>query len=275
MTTFVLLRGLAREARHWGDVPERLRQQLGPCHSVVPLDLPGNGEFSTQASPASVAGMAAACRRTLAQRGIDGPVVLVAMSLGALVALHWCQDAPQEVARCVLVNTSLRGVSPFWQRLRPGNSLRLIALLTPGRTLLERESAVLAMTSSRPQRHPEVAQRWADIAASCPVSRGNALRQLLAAMRYGPASTRPKVPILVLASAGDALVHPDCSRSLARRWQLPLEIHPSAGHDLPLDDPDWFVRRVERWWTQRPASSNCHRTATSGSSAAATVGPSP
>lgn len=254
MTTFVLLRGLAREARHWGDVPERLRRQLGPGHAVLPLDLPGNGEFSAQASPATVPGIAAACRRALAQRGVEGPVVLVAMSLGAMVGLHWCQDAPQEVAGCVLVNTSLRGASAFWQRLRPGNYLRLGVLLAPGRTLLSRERAVLAMTSSRPQRHPDVARRWAGIAASRPVRRGNVARQLVAALRYAPVSARPRVPILVLASAGDTLVHPDCSRAIARRWQLPIEIHPGAGHDLPLDDPDWFVQRVGRWWTQREAS---------------------
>lgn len=254
MTTFVLLRGLAREARHWGDVGDRLLQQLGPGHVVMALDLPGTGEFSAWTSPATVAGMAAACRRALVQRGIDRPVVLVAMSLGAMVALQWCQDGPQEVAGCVLVNSSLRGASPFWQRLRPGNYLRLVALLAPGRTLAGRERAVLAMTSSRPQRHPDAVQRWADIAASRPVNRGNVVRQLIAALRYAPMSTRARVPVLVLASAGDTLVHPDCSREIARRWQLPIEVHPDAGHDLPLDDPDWFVRRVERWWTQRRAS---------------------
>lgn len=251
MTTFVLLRGLAREARHWGEVPVRLRQQLGPGHVVMPLDLPGSGEFSAEASPATVPGIAAACRRTLAQRRIEGPVVLVAMSLGAMVALHWCQEAPQEVAGCVLVNTSVGGAGAFWQRLRPANYPRLVALLAPGRTLLDRERAVLALTSSRPQRHPGVAQRWAAIAAGRPVRRGNVLRQLLAALRYTPVSVRPRVPILVLAAAGDTLVHPDCSRAIASRWQLPIEIHPGAGHDLPLDDPGWFVQRVARWWTRQ------------------------
>ena len=253
MTTFVLLRGLVRESRHWGDVAGRLRRALGG-EAVVALDLPGNGQFRDQASPTNVAAMAAACRARLAQQGIDRPVVLVAMSLGAMVALQWCQDAPQEVAGCVLVNTSLRGVSPFWKRLRPGQYLRLAGLLAPGRALLERERAVLAMTSSRPQRQSGVAQRWAGIAATHPVSRANALRQLIAALRYAPTASRPPVPVLVLASAADRLVHPDCSREIARRWALPIEIHPDAGHDLPLDDPQWFVARIERWWERQRTS---------------------
>lgn len=255
MTTFVLLRGLVRESRHWGDVAERLRQALGPGHEVVALDLPGNGRLSAQRSPASVAGLAAACRGALAQRGSDAPVVLVAMSLGAMVALHWCQQAPREVAGCVLVNTSLRDGSAFWQRLRPRNYLRIAGLFAPGRTLLERETVVLAMTSSRPGRHPGVAQRWADIASTQPVSRGNALRQLVAALRYAPAPVWPQVPVLLLASARDGLVDPECSRAIARRWLLPIDIHPGAGHDLALDDPQWFVQRIERWWMRRQQAS--------------------
>ena len=258
MTTFVLLRGLARESRHWGHVVERLRQQLGVGHVVLALDMPGNGQFTAQTSPATVAGMTAACRSALAQRGIDGPVVLVAMSLGAMVALHWSQHAAQELAGCVLINTSLRRASPFWHRLRPGNYLRLAGLFAPGSTLLERERVVLAMTSSRPERHPGVAQRWAELAATHPVRRWNAMRQLIAALRYTPMSWRPPVPALVLASAGDTLVNPACSREIARRWNLQIDVHPDAGHDLPLDDPEWFVQRVERWWKQQHASCKCH-----------------
>ena len=255
MTTFVLLRGLVRESRHWGDVAEMLRQALGN-EAVVSLDLPGNGQFREQPSPTNVPAMAAACRAVLAQQGIDRPVVLVAMSLGAMVALQWCLDAPQEVAGCVLVNTSLRGVSPFWMRLRPGQYRRLAGLLMPCRALLERERAMLALTSSRPDRQPGVAERWAAIATTHPVTRVNALRQLIAALRYAPRAF-PQVPILVLASAADRLVHPDCSREIARRWALPIEIHPDAGHDLPLDDPQWFVAQIERWWSQQRTSWKC------------------
>jgi len=53
--------------------------------------------------------------------------------------------------------------------------------------------------------------------------------------------------MLVLASAHDALVDPYCSRRLAQAWALPIAEHPTAGHDLPLDDGAWVVRQVERW----------------------------
>jgi pimeloyl-ACP methyl ester carboxylesterase len=50
--------------------------------------------------------------------------------------------------------------------------------------------------------------------------------------------------VLLLCSRGDRLVHPDCSRALARRWQCALAEHPDAGHDLALDDADWVVARI-------------------------------
>ena len=248
MTTFVLLRGLVRESGHWGDVGRRLRSRLGGGADVIALDLPGNGLRHREHSAATVDGLMAACRAQLKRRGIEPPLVLVAMSLGAMVAMQWCSRAPHEVAGCVLVNTSVRGISPFWQRLRPANWLRLLRLLAPGGSQAQREQLVLALTSSEPERHADLVRRWVRLATRHPVRRSNALRQLLAAARYR-APLRHGVATLVLASAGDTLVDPRCSAELALRWQLPLRVHLCAGHDLPLDDPLWFVDAVASWWS--------------------------
>jgi hypothetical protein len=42
----------------------------------------------------------------------------------------------------------------------------------------------------------------------------------------------------------DVLVSPQCSATLAHRWQVELRIHPDAGHDLPLDDPAWVIQQT-------------------------------
>ncbi|WP_298926374.1 alpha/beta fold hydrolase [uncultured Ramlibacter sp.] len=253
MTTWLLLRGLAREAGHWGDFEGQLAAALGEGHHVLALDLPGNGALHGQRSPADVAAMARALRAQAVQRGLAPPYVLVAMSLGAMVALEWGDSAPQELAGCVLVNTSLGGHSPFWQRLLPHNYLRLASLLRPGLSALEREARVLAMTSSHSAGHPGVAQRWAAIAQQRPVRRGNLLRQLLAAARYTAPQLAPPVALLVLCSDGDRLVSPSCSWRLAERWCVPLQVHPHAGHDLPLDAPAWVLARIHGWWQLRTA----------------------
>ncbi|RYF41811.1 MAG: alpha/beta hydrolase [Comamonadaceae bacterium] len=246
--TWVLLRGLAREARHWGDFGNALAAQLGPAHRVLALDLPGNGVRHGETSPATVAAIAAAGRADLARRGIGPPYVLVALSLGAMVALQWCDAASEELAGCVLLNTSLRGISPFWQRLQPRNYLPLAALLRPATPVEQREARLLELTSSQPEQHAAVLARWAAIARQYPVAPRNAMRQLLAAARYRPPVRAPALPLLVLASQGDTLVSPQCSQRLAARWQAPLALHPWAGHDLPLDDPDWVLREIARWW---------------------------
>jgi pimeloyl-ACP methyl ester carboxylesterase len=246
-----LLRGLAREAGHWGGFTQYLAGRLNADDKLIALDLPGNGALHTSVSPASVPAMAAAARQGLAARGVRPPYVLVAMSLGGMVALQWAHEFADEVAGCVLINTSLRGYSPFWKRLRPRHYARLCRLLLPGLPALAREREVLAMTSGDPQRHAAMPAQWAAIEQQRPVSRGNMLRQLAAAAFFSPPPTRPQVPMLLLASAGDGLVSPSCSQRLASCWSVPIRMHPDAGHDLPLDDPDWVVRQVVGWWQDR------------------------
>lgn len=245
MRTWVLLRGLAREARHWGDFPALLERRLPMGEHVVALDLPGNGSLCAARSPWSVGGMVRSARDQLLMRGISPPYVLVALSLGGMVAMEWAATAPQELDACVLLNTSAARVSPFWQRLQPRSYGLLLRSMLPVGTAA-REGAVHAMTSARPT-DAAVLARWIAYAQSRPVTLGNAVRQLAAAARFRPPATLP-VPALVLASRGDRLVSPECSRALARAWRLPLREHPDAGHDLPLDDPAWVVEQVARWW---------------------------
>jgi pimeloyl-ACP methyl ester carboxylesterase len=241
--TWVLLRGLAREARHWGDFPQVLDARLPVGDRVVALDLPGNGSRCRERSPWSVEAMVAAVRSELQARGLPPPYVLVALSLGGMVALQWAATKPLELLGCILLNTSAAHLSPFWQRLQPRSYPLLVrALLGP---VSLRERAIYAMTSAQ-DPDPEVLARWASYARTHPVASTNALRQLVAAARFR-APAQVQVPILVLTSRGDRLVSPDCSRALAHAWRLPLGEHPVAGHDLPLDDPAWVADQIARW----------------------------
>lgn len=250
MTTWVLLRGLAREARHWGAFAALLDQQLPVGDEVVAIDLPGNGRHWRATSPLAVARMVDAARAELRARGCRGPCVLVGLSLGGMVALEWAHRAATEVDAIVLVNSSVGAFSPFWQRLQPGAWRGLLRALLPG-SAWRREQAVHEMTSARPPDEVRILQ-WVAYARSHPVAVGNVLRQLLAAARYRAPATLP-VPALVLVSRGDRLVAPACSHAIARRWNLPLREHPDAGHDLPLDDPRWVAQQIAAWYGLRLA----------------------
>lgn len=250
MSTWVLLRGLTRESRHWGDFPGVLRQHLNDAE-VCLIDLPGNGRLNDRESPLRVPAMAEGCRAQLRELGLAPPYFLVAMSLGAMVAVAWAERHPEELVGCVLINTSLRPFSPFHHRLRPRNYLPLLAMLLPGSDAARRERTILQLTSSQPER-PEKQAEWAAYARENPVSPGNALCQLLAAAGYRAPLRQPGPPLLVLASAGDRLVNPDCSRRLAGQWQAAFVEHPTAGHDLPLDDGAWVAGQVALWSSNLP-----------------------
>jgi len=252
MTTWVLLRGLARESRHWGPFPLAFAGVLGGAASgttqVITVDLPGSGRVNHLRSPLDVPAIAEHCRADLGARGVRPPYRLLGLSLGAMVATAWAGIAPHEVERMVLVNTSMRPFSRFDERLRPQNYLRLLRMALLPNADHAAEELVLEMTSQRAAEDAaDLLADWVATRRSAPVSRANALRQLIAAMRFTAPLSAPIPQVLVLTSAGDALVSTRCSQQLARAWQCPIASHPSAGHDLPLDDAPWVARQVQAW----------------------------
>ncbi|WP_118184812.1 alpha/beta fold hydrolase [Paraburkholderia phosphatilytica] len=249
MSTWILLRGLTREARHWGALPDALRaaEVVTRDDALLMPDLPGNGEQVRARSPLHVAGMVAALRDELARRGTTGPYCVLAMSLGGMVATAWAQHFPGEVARLVLINTSMRPFSRAPERLRRTAWPDLLRIATQWRNSGAAEALVHARTCN--ERAPLAADlaAWTAIRTSAPVSRANALRQLWAAATFRAAREAPSNPVLVLSSRGDQLVDPVCSAQLARAWRVPHIEHPAAGHDLPHDDAAWIAARIHAW----------------------------
>lgn len=244
MTTWILLRGLTRESGHWGDFIEEFARAL-PQAQVLALDLPGNGVWHRQRSPHTVQGMVEHCRAQLAALQLAPPYHVLSLSLGAMVGVAWAHTYPGEVAAQVLINTSMRPFSPVHQRLRPQVWGSVLKLGLFGATALQWEQTVLRLTSTRAAT--AVLAQWLELRRAHPVSRANALRQLLAAATFSAPRQPPAGPCLVLTSAQDQLVHSACSLALAQRWQCAVRVHPSAGHDLPLDDGPWVAQQVREW----------------------------
>jgi pimeloyl-ACP methyl ester carboxylesterase len=241
---WVLLRGLMREARHWGTFPAQL-QQAFPDATIITPDLPGNGHLWRERSPTRIEDMVEHCRATLRDLGHTPPYHLLALSLGGMVAKCWSERHPEEVPAMVLINTSMRPYNPFHHRLRPANYAALIRMAfesDPAR----REETILRLTSAR-GAVPDVLAAWSGYARECPVSRVNALRQLLAAARFRATGTPQATRVLLLVSCADQLVNEACSHALANAWGAKLAVHSQTGHDLPLDDPEWLKRQVLDW----------------------------
>lgn len=242
--SWLLLRGLTREARHWGDLPQQL---AAVGETALALDLPGNGVFCARRSPASVRAMVLFAREQLRRQGVPPPWRLLAMSLGGMVAADWAQQFPGEVATLVLVNTSMRPFSRATDRLRPGNWPALLRLATFWNDAAGAEEVIHQLTCRRTDTLAQDIAAWQQIRRSAPVAAGNALRQLCAAARFSAAPEAPACPVLILSSAGDSLVHPRCSAALALAWQAEHRIHPRAGHDLAHDDAAWVCQAIAGW----------------------------
>jgi pimeloyl-ACP methyl ester carboxylesterase len=246
MSTWVLLRGLAREARHWAELPERLHC-AGLGDPVVFADLPGNGAHYRVRAPLDVDAMVDFVRADLARRGYTPPFSLLAMSLGAMAAVRWAQREAGEIDRLVLVNTSVRPYCSMRERLRPSAWADLIRAARRWRDRRRAEAAIHRLTCNRCDLRDTDIAVWIAIYRSAPVTRTNALRQLYAAARFKAERRPPACPTIVLASRRDALVDPACSAQLAAAWGTAFAEHPWAGHDLPHDDPQWLAQAVVSW----------------------------
>ncbi|MEX3816032.1 alpha/beta fold hydrolase [Paraburkholderia sp. BR13439] len=269
MSTWILLRGLTRETRHWGRLPAALRETLGQSPDAATpnattatgvrlllLDLPGNGEYVRRRAPASVAGIVAFVRQAALQTGVLGPYNIIAMSLGGMVATDWAQRHPGEIERLVLINTSMRPFSRMHERLRPSAWPGLLGVAAHWGDATDAESGIHRLTCNNLDTLGADLAAWTNIRRSAPVSRANALRQLWAAARFSAAPAAPGCALLILSSAADGLVNPVCSTKLAAAWGAPHREHPWAGHDLPHDDPAWTAAQIRAWLTQRADDSN-------------------
>ena len=244
---FVLLRGLVRQASHWGDfVP--LLQEKPWCGRVVCLDLPGAGSRRESESPLEISQYTDTLRKAEAfvTEGGNGPWGLMGISLGGMIAMDWCARFPQDFAHLFLINSSARGLCTPWERLCLTSIVPLaISLLGHHRNPEKREWGILKMACNLRQIDSKLVKRMARLQKDSPISRKTCLRQMMAASRFKiPESKSIATPLLVLSSKKDRLVSSTCSSKIARHFSAPLEEHPQAGHDLPLDDPHWVLDRV-------------------------------
>jgi pimeloyl-ACP methyl ester carboxylesterase len=250
----LLVRGLVRSQRSWGDYPERLRQQA-PQLKLHFLDLPGVGTENGRECPTSIA----AIRIDLAKRFHEkiargefpkGPWSLVAISMGGMLALDWVDAEPGLFEKVVVINSSSSDLSSPFERFQVKILPRMLHAFLVNRPEVS-ESLILDITSNRYSKEdPKMQKLLEDRVQSMkdqPVSRLTFFRQITSASRYRLPPRPPKPKTLIVSAAKDRLVSPKCSERLAEKLHAPHSIHPWAGHDLPVDDPEWLARETKEW----------------------------
>ncbi len=234
----VLIRGLFRGQYHWGEF-SLLLSELLPNQRVIAVDIPGTGSLSEEKSPCSIEEMVESIRFQLAT---NVQVDIVAISMGGMIALKWAELYPNQVRRVICINTSSRDLSPFYQRLKPTNYLKIIkALLSrPER----KESIIYSMVSNKPLSET-VIDDWVMLSKLYPTTAMNLFRQLFAAMKFR--ASKPVNEILFISSLEDNLVSYTATEAPAKAWNMPIIYNHSDGHDIPLDNPEWLAYKVIRY----------------------------
>ena len=246
---WLLLRGLSREAAHWGEFLPLLQSRFPLAH-IHTLDLPGTGLRYLETSPCDIKRITQSVRKQALELGLlNQPLTVLSLSLGGMVTWEWMLKYPNDICAAALINTSQASLSPFYHRLRWQSYPNFFKLITqPSR--FKRELAVIQYVANNRNKDEKIAKEWEKIQAERPVSFENSIRQIIAAARYQPENRKPMPPILILNARGDRLVAPACSEAIAKKWQLELHTHPWAGHDLTLDDGAWVADRLQNWLEQ-------------------------
>lgn len=240
---FILIRGLIREAAHWGNFPLLLKKAFPKC-KVTTLDIPGAGIYFDSASFLSIETMVREMRpKYLEARTENEECILIAISLGGMIAAQWIKDYKDDFQKAILINTSYSGFSSLFERLKPSALFYLLKVpFLKGR---KKEARILSLVSNHLEGYTHTLNLWDEIQRLRPVSLQNTFRQLIAAARFRIGNFKPDIPILILASLHDRMVDVECSRRIADNWNMPIYGHPTAGHDLSADDPVWIVEKIK------------------------------
>ena len=243
MTTWVMLRGLMRDERHWQGFAERL---VASGERVITVDLPGNGRLASEPSPKSIDGYCDSVWSQIAPHinPFKGKsVVLIGLSMGGMTALALASRYPDRIRQLVLLNSSAANLSPWYRRFRLlplfGAIMRAVRLkLTQlGSRLSLVEACVLQYTSLYHGDDLALIANWSRWRGERRTRLCNGMRQLIACARF-QAPPLSSIPVVVICAADDKLADPRCSQALASFYQTQAIVLPNCGHDISLDAPE-------------------------------------
>jgi pimeloyl-ACP methyl ester carboxylesterase len=246
--SWLLLRGLGREAEHWGEWPEELKT-LPATQSVRAVDLPGVGSEWRGKSPWGVRAIMEDVRTRIQHASMRQKWMICAISFGGMVALEWAARYPSEIGGSVFINTSAANLSSVFQRLQTPAVRSLVKILCAQDSKRNEEEVFHLTTAMSLSRQEEIVSQWVSIAHARPVGKRTLLKQLWSAGRFKARPMPSAPPFLFLASAKDQIVRPLCSKALAEFYRSPFHLHPSAGHDLVTDDAPWVLEKIQSMLT--------------------------
>jgi pimeloyl-ACP methyl ester carboxylesterase len=234
---WIFLRGLTRGNIHWGNF-EEIFKRINPNAEMEFMEIPGNGFLHNEKSPINAKKVIDILRDKSKFSRQNLPFNICGISLGGMVALKWAELYPEEIASVAIINSSLRQYSSFYERLIPNNYAKLITALFNSDEA-EQERIILTITSNKFEITKNYVEAFSVFSKKYHVSKTNFTRQLLLASSV-KIENFPNIPLKIISSNYDRLVSSSCSDKIAKGLGGKQYVHPTAGHDLPLDEPEWL-----------------------------------
>ena len=167
---------------------------------------------------------------------------VLGLSLGGMIAMQWCANYPEDFKKLVVINTSAGGLGGGFVRLT-AEAVHTLARAVMIRNPRMKESLVCHLISNLRANDEGVIAAYEKIAIESPIPSSIAASQLTAAARF-KAPSSINTSMLVLSADNDRLCPPEFSDLIATKYGAEHLTHPTAGHDLPLDDPSWVIEQV-------------------------------
>jgi pimeloyl-ACP methyl ester carboxylesterase len=242
MQSWVLIRGLMRDKRHWREFEDDLTVQMAANKiDVIALDTLGNGTLSDCTSPLTITAYAKALVKQLA--GNDN--CLIGLSMGAMIALEMARLAPQKVSKVVVINASAANLSPWYARF----NLKAIVTAYLGRVKQGAvhwlECTALKLSSERYGDNQAMCEHWSELRLDYRSKMHNVVRQIWACVNFQTPDNLQQ-PIFVFNGSSDRLVNPSCSVQLSLYYKTELIEFEAAGHDISLDCPAALIAQLEK-----------------------------
>ena len=242
--TVILLRGLARWSQHWLGFEDLL---AGRGFRVITLDNRGFGKSEILRGKTffSVHDMADDVAQVIAKEAPDGAHV-VGISLGAMIGLALASMKPQLVRSLIMVNSSV-GSSRI-PRISTKAMLAILRILLLGARGYDSLARVLLGPTTSVETIKKLASTWSSIDRLAGVPIQGLFKQLIAAKGFDGFVEMAAVncPVTIVRCDHDQFVDPRNSDFLQRQIKNSNIInHPTAGHELAIDDPEWFFRVIK------------------------------
>ncbi|MEY4604002.1 MAG: hypothetical protein RIT43_1294 [Bacteroidota bacterium] len=242
--TISLIRGLSRESGHWGEFLDFLKEEM-PGVEIRLLDLPGSGVHNGKRSPLSIGRIVDFLRieKNLNPNDLN---IVVASSLGGMVAVEWVSRYPKDFDAIVTMNSSFKKICESSERIKSSIRPELFKAMFY-RKLHNREKAILNINSNKIDHGDTILNTWVDIQKKRRMTRWNILSQAYAGIRYTPKREALRIPLLILGSKMDKMVCAECIEKSHKIFGGQLVWHETAGHCIPLDAPEWVSQEIHKW----------------------------